>query len=112
MVVQLFILTPGRPKGHRSAVPAGVACILFGSTARGQAKQASDLDLLVVATTQGTAEQAAARIRQGVALTFPLDLAIASLGAKELRRQRNAPWLRNALKEGETLSKTSVAAFA
>ena len=95
-----------------SEVPAGVACLLFGSTARGRARPGSDVDLLVVAATQEAAEEVAARIRQAVALTFPLDLAIASLGAKDLRSKRKEPWLRNALNEGESLSKTSVGAFA
>lgn len=99
-------------KAIQASVPKGVACVLFGSTARGEAHEASDVDLLVVAPTLDEAEDAAATIRQAVATTFPLELAIASLGVKELRKKRNEPWLRNALAEGQSLSRTAVGAVA
>ncbi len=95
----------------RQAVPDGVACILFGSTARGQASESSDVDLLVLARTLDDAEEAAAAIRHAVAAMFPVDLSIVSLGAQELRKQQKQPWLQNAMADGESLSVTSAEAI-
>ncbi len=90
----------------RAASPPGVACLLFGSTARGESGAESDVDLLVLAPTLEFAEQAATVIRQAVAAILPVDLHIISLGAKELTQRRREPWLQNALSEAEPLTKT------
>lgn len=94
------------------ATPRGVASLLFGSVARGDEKPGSDLDLLVVASDQETAEQVAGDIRAHTANVFPLNLSIAALGAKEFRRKRKEAWLSNALRDGQPMSETTVEAFA
>lgn len=94
-----------------SAVPARVACLLYGSTARGDASADSDVDLLVVGRTIGEAEDAAGRIREAMEAVFPLRLSIAALDGASLRKRPREPWLRNALSEGRLLSKTGLEAF-
>lgn len=86
----------------KASVPEHAACVLFGSTARGEAAAASDIDLLIVAPDEDEAEDVASQVRSAVALVFPMQLAIASVGASGLRRP--SPWLQNALAEGEVLS--------
>lgn len=50
--------------------------ILFGSHARGQATDHSDVDLLVVMQFQGRSSQQALAIRQQLRKAFPLDLIV------------------------------------
>lgn len=96
----------------RAVAPPGVACLLFGSTARGDSAVGSDVDLLVLARTLESAEQAATVIRQTVAAILPVDLHVISLGARELKKRRREPWLQNALSEAEPLTKTLAGAIA
>lgn len=96
----------------RGSAPDGVACLLFGSTVRGESGAGSDVDLLVLAPTLEAAEEAATVIRQAVARILPVDLHVISLGAKELRQRRREPWVQNALSEAEPLTKTLPGAIA
>jgi predicted nucleotidyltransferase len=95
----------------RSALPRGVACYLYGSTARGEAAGESDVDLFLVAATQEGAEEAAHRVRSAVAETFPLRLDVIALGAPAFRRRKDGSLAKAVLREGRALSATRLEAF-
>ncbi len=112
LLLRLFALereaVAGVQDAIRLACDDGVACLMYGSTARGTAKAGSDVDLLVVARSRDQAEQAAADIRAAVARVMPVDLSIAALPKQELDRQRaKQPWIANALQDGVLMSRVA-----
>lgn len=92
----------------RKAVPEGVACYLFGSTAKGTTHRDSDVDMLVVAKEQDTAEEAAVDIRFAVLDAFPRGLQIIALGKAKATEDRLRPLLKEIRIHGERLSATSI----
>jgi predicted nucleotidyltransferase len=95
----------------RGAVPAGVACVLFGSTAKGGAGPGSDLDLLVVARSRDGAEDAAGAVRAAIARVMPARVEIVALSGAEFAKRRRSSLLRSALAGGKPLSDTPLGAF-
>lgn len=94
----------------RAALPR-TACYLYGSSARGTAGGDSDIDLLVVASTQEKAEEAAHRIRAAVAAVFPARLDVIPLGADAARSRSRGPLLKSVLREGRPLTPTRIEGF-
>lgn len=90
------------------AVPFGVACTLYGSTARGTADATSDVDLLIVADSKEAAEEVASKVREASASVMPLPLEIIALDKATARRRRSSPLFRGIVKEGQPLSHTKL----
>ncbi|MBI4393818.1 MAG: nucleotidyltransferase domain-containing protein [Euryarchaeota archaeon] len=86
------------------ALPKGVVCYLFGSTARSDAKRQSDIDLLIVAQTQGEADEAMHRVREAVSKIIPSKIDIIALGAREAKEKSRSSLLENVRREGRRLS--------
>lgn len=96
----------------RAAVPPGVACVLHGSSARGRTTGHRDVDVVVVvADDEITAEAAATAIRDAAYAVMPTGLEIVSLGRRELRRRKESAYVRAILREGVSLSRTTLEAF-
>jgi len=81
-----------------------VQVILFGSQARGDASQLSDVDLLVVLPEMVDRRQAAVEIRRALA-GFPVAKDILVTTPDEIRRRGNlvGTVLRSALREGKVI---------
>lgn len=95
----------------RRAVPRGAACYLFGSTARQEAGLESDIDLLVAATTQDEADEAAFRVQRAARRVFPARLSVLAVDKRWLRTRRGHPLLRSIQQEGRPLSATTLEAI-
>lgn len=96
----------------RAAIPAGVACYLYGSTARGTPTAESDVDLLIVAKTQDDAAEVAASVRSAVAAVMPAPLEILALDRATVWRRRKSRLLTTIQAEGRQLSSTPLEAVA
>lgn len=95
-------------KAIHSVVPAGAACHLFGSTARGTASTASDMDVLVVGESKAIADEVAAKVRAAATGVMPVSLEVLSMDRRTARRRRRSPLFQNILREGRTLSTTKL----
>jgi predicted nucleotidyltransferase len=76
--------------------------ILFGSRARGDAAEGSDVDLLVIADGRPRPDESL-RIRRSIRYDFPLDILV--IGADRLSRRLAAGdfFLRDAVENGKVL---------
>jgi predicted nucleotidyltransferase len=77
--------------------------LLFGSYARGNPTEDSDVDLLVVMPTQKRTMQQALEIRQRIPRKFPLDLLVKTPQDIASRVAMKDAFLTGILAEGETL---------
>jgi predicted nucleotidyltransferase len=78
--------------------------VLFGSAARGEVSQHSDIDVLVVVEEGAHRRKTAQRIyRQLLGFRLPVDVVVAT--ASDIERYRDSPGLvyREALREGKEL---------
>ncbi len=81
--------------------------ILFGSHARGDAEDDSDVDLLVVMPYRGHPARKASEIRHRIRAAFPLDLLVRSPAELEWRVEQHDWFLRELLSEGKVLYEAS-----
>lgn len=91
-----------------SRVPKGVAIYLFGSTARGDAKPTSDVDVFVAAPTAEAAEAAAAAIRAEIRRVLPAHVAVIALDQRAAKQPRYQPLLENIRREGRKRTNISL----
>ena len=77
--------------------------ILFGSYARGEAAEDSDVDLLVIMPTRKRPLQQALEIRQRISRHFPLDLLVKTPAEVTRRLALHDVFLTSVIREGETL---------
>lgn len=87
----------------RYGTPAGCAAYLYGSTVEGSADAESDVDLLVVADDEATAEQLAADIVGLVQSVFPARMEVIALSKAAFRRRARSPLMRRIAQEGRSL---------
>jgi predicted nucleotidyltransferase len=93
----------------REALPKDAACYLYGSTARGIAHGASDVDLLVVTKDRETAAEVAYAIEFKVSRSVPARLHVIALPLNEAAKRASKPGIvREAKEHGELLSKRSL----
>lgn len=85
--------------------------ILFGSHARGEANEHSDLDLLVVMHTDAGRRQHGNPIRRAIAERFVLPVDVIIRSPEVLAAQRNNPYsmIHKVLEEGEVVYERRVA---
>ena len=82
--------------------------ILFGSHARGTAREDSDVDLLVIGPSDLPRRQRQVRLRRalfGSGVAF--DLLALTPGEVEIRLQRNGPFIREILSNGKLIYERS-----
>jgi uncharacterized protein len=77
--------------------------ILFGSYARGEATDDSDVDLLVIMPSAQRSLQQALEIRQRIPCRFPLDLLVKTPQEVKERLNLHDSFLSNIFSEGITL---------
>ena len=75
--------------------------VLFGSVARGDIGETSDLDLLVVIETPYRFVQRAVRLAETLRPTVPVDFLVYT--PAEFAQMRDWPFVRTALREGQVL---------
>jgi predicted nucleotidyltransferase len=80
------------------------AVILFGSRAKGAARPASDIDLLVIAPDSGNAEFQLRLARNLVAGSFPrIDIVLCTPDDVQQAKTGKSPFVQSALEAGITL---------
>lgn len=104
MVSNSDILNFGRLIGHKFN-PQRV--ILFGSYAQGKPRQDSDVDLLVIIPHDGPGWKLAARIRDTVEPTFPVDILVRSPEEISSRIALGDVFLREITEHGKVLYEAS-----
>lgn len=77
--------------------------ILFGSYARGNAGDDSDVDLLVVMDRLGDGDEEAVQMRLRVPRSFPVDLLVKRASEVKRRAARGDSFMRTVLSEGRLL---------
>lgn len=77
-----------------------VKIVLFGSRARGTARDDSDMDLLVVMEHHGPAYETAARIRARLPASRAFDILVRRPADLEEAHQLGDPMIRRAIREG------------
>ncbi len=77
--------------------------ILFGSHARGAAREDSDIDLLVIASFEGTGFRQSLKILNRLDIRLPVDLIAYRPEDVERRYAEGDPLIRDALDHGEVL---------
>jgi predicted nucleotidyltransferase len=77
--------------------------ILFGSYARGDADEDSDVDLLVIMPFEGTGARKATEIRKRTRPGFPIDLIVRTPETVRERIELGDFFLREAVEEGKVL---------
>ena len=77
--------------------------VLFGSHARGSARADSDVDLLVIATFDGTSFRQSLRILNQLDLRLPIDLIAYRPEDVQRRYAEGDPLVREALDHGKVL---------
>ena len=77
--------------------------ILFGSHARGQAREYSDVDLLVVLPFRVRPAQKSADIQMRLRPTFPLDLLVRTPSQVRRRLAQGDSFLREVMENGQVL---------
>ena len=77
--------------------------ILFGSYARGEQREWSDVDIMVVMPHEGNGIDESVRIRTRVRPDFPLDLLTYRLEDLERRYREHDPFVGHALDTGKVL---------
>lgn len=77
--------------------------ILFGSCARGDADEDSDVDLLVVMDHFGDADEEAIKMRLRIPRSFPLDLLVKRSSEVDRRAATGDSFVRAMLEEGIVL---------
>lgn len=87
-----------------AAAPAGSRIVLFGSHARGDAAEGSDLDFLVIEEQVPSKLDEMVRLRDAIPpLGMPVDVLVVSVLEAEERRRAPGTLLHRALSEGRTL---------
>lgn len=102
---------PALESAVRRAVPQGVACYLYGSSARGTATSESDVDLLVVANSDEQAEDAAAIVREAAMQVFPTGIEVVAMGRQKLAKRKSSSYIQNILRDGVPLGDRPLEAF-
>ncbi len=77
--------------------------VLFGSRATGRARKDSDVDLLVIANTEGNSKQAAVRIRSALSWTSGLDLIVRSPRQLAERLRMGDPFFAEIMRTGRVM---------
>ena len=77
--------------------------LLFGSFASGEAAADSDVDLLVIMRCEGKPWRHAARIRDEIRRTFPLDIIVRTPEDFRRRIAQGDPFLRKIAEQGKVL---------
>lgn len=77
--------------------------VLFGSHARGQAREYSDVDLLVVLPFRGRSARKSADIQLRLRPTFPLDLLVRTPAQVRRRLAQGDSFLREVMENGRVL---------
>jgi predicted nucleotidyltransferase len=77
--------------------------ILFGSHARGEASEDSDVDLLVIMPYEGHPTRKAIEIRRRLRAGFPLDLLVRSPTELRRRLENNDWFLHEIMEQGRVL---------
>ena len=77
--------------------------ILFGSQARGDANEDSDVDMLVVMDYEGRAAYKEAEISASINPPFPLDLVVRRSAEVAYRLKQNDCFLKEAVEEGKIM---------
>ncbi len=75
--------------------------VLFGSHARGEATEDSDVDLLVILTFEGKAVHQVVRMRMAVRPSFPVDLIVRTPAQVRERLEMGDDFIRHILEEGK-----------
>lgn len=88
-----------------SALPAGAACYVFGSTARGSVRGDSDVDLLVITRGRKAAAEAAYAIEMKAGATIPARFNVIALSARDAAKRLRRPGVvSDAVRHGERLT--------
>jgi len=98
-------------KRIEQALPPGVACYLYGSTARKTAGRRSDIDILVVARDQEKAMDAAGSITEAARTVFPTGYEVVAMTVKDLRSRKRGAFVQNVIKDGLQIGPTSLEAL-
>lgn len=77
--------------------------VLFGSYAKGQPTEDSDVDLLVVMPHEGRDVEQAFEIRRAIPRTFPLDLVVRTPEGVQHRLRQHDTFLTSIWRTGKTL---------
>lgn len=88
----------------KAGLPSAVSCYVFGSTARGTAGPASDLDLLVSGRDRNQAQAAAEAVRRAIRSYAPTPTNVVALSHKELGKRRYRRLAANIKREGQRLA--------
>jgi uncharacterized protein len=87
-----------------AAAPAGSRVILFGSHARGEADELSDLDLLVIEPHVGDSAEESVRLRRTLRdLRVPVDVIVVAEERARRRAKVKGTMIERALREGRQL---------
>jgi len=100
MVTMKQIEQFGRQIGHEFGAER---VILFGSYARGEVTDDSDVDLLVIGSFEGRAVDKSVEIRMKLRPKFPLDLLIRTPEKVRQRIEMGDCFMREILEEGKVL---------
>ena len=76
-----------------------ISAAVFGSVARGQEKQDSDLDLLIISNDYDYAIEAASRIAEEISLAFHIKVSHMIFSEKQLRSKKNSDLMRSIIKD-------------
>lgn len=88
------------------AAPDDVACVLFGSVARGDATRESDIDLLVVARSHDAGAEAARLIARAGRQVCKAKFNILIFTPSEVRKRWSSPLFRSIRDDGRNVTKT------
>ena len=89
---------------RRRLAPKSLSCTIFGSSARGEADERSDLDILVVARNRDAAEEEVVRLRLALLERYGVRLDAKVLTPSELHEKGSTAYLRSAIAEGVRIS--------
>jgi len=100
MVAMKQIEDFGRQIGHEFGAER---VILFGSYARGEVTEDSDVDLLVIAPFEGRSVDKSVEIRMKLRPRFPIDLLVRTPEKVQQRIEMGDCFMREILEEGKVL---------
>jgi predicted nucleotidyltransferase len=102
MIDEATIEEAGRRIG--AAAPVGSRVILFGSHARGEADELSDLDILVIEPEVGNSAEESVRLRRTLRdLRVPVDVIVVAEERARRRAKVKGTMIERALREGRQL---------